>query len=289
MWEVICGRHPRGQRVRQIRAIRVLTTVLTVFGTASVLNAGVYSFQWERPEGFDGSAGPFLAKDDAGLLNSLTLSYDSDAQRLTFLAAFEASPSKSNKPFGLTMVLNNGPDATGSTNKYAILRFFTGDETRDPAISAFVSKGTVNKNNQWFHKRSDRIATSRSDPSWVNALSSVDSVAGRVVLFDIDVTAINGFTPTGGNPADWFGVGFDDKIGMWMNAYALDLPTNAGSAIQPIQSRQYGWLWGPRANVDSGLFSFNDHATAVSIPEPASLMLMMGGAVAVCRRGKRVA
>lgn len=287
MREVICGRCPRGQRVRQIRAVRGLTTVLAIFTTASALNAGVYSFQWDRPDGFDGSAGPFLANDSSGVLNNLTLSYDSDAQRLTFLAAFDAAPSKSNKPFGLTLVLNNGPDITGSTNEYAILRFLTGNESRNPVISAFVYDGSNQKGNQWFHKRADRIATSRNDASWVNAVSAVDAAAGRVIAFDINVSAINGFSPAGGNPADWFGVGFDDTIGLWLNSYTLNLPGVTGNAPLSGRSTQRGWLWGPRGNVDAGLFRFTDQASAISIPEPASLALMASGIVAICRRGKR--
>lgn len=290
MWEVICGRRPRGQRVRQIRALRGLTAVLViVLGTASAAKAGVYSFQWDRPDGFDGSAGPFLADDKAGLLNNLTLTYNSDAQRLTFLAAFDTAPGQNDKPFGLTLVLNNGPDTNGSTNEYAILRFLTGNESRNPVISAFVYNGTNQKSNQWFHKRADRIATSRNDASWVNAVSAVDSPTGRVIAFDIDVSAINGFTPTGGNPADWFGVGFDDTIGLWLNSYTLNLPGVTGNAPLSGRSWQRGWLWGPRGNVDAGLFRFTDQATAISIPEPASLALMAVGLGAVCRRGKHEA
>lgn len=290
MWEVICGRRPRGQRVRRIRAVRGLTLCLAIsLGTTSVVDADAFSFQWDRPDGFDGSAGPFQTDDGAGLLNNLTLSYDPDAQRLTFLAAFDAAPSQSNTPFGLTLVLNNGPDITGSTNEYAILRFLTGNESRNPVISAFVYNGSTQRANQWFHRRADRIATSRNDASWVNAVSAVDSVAGRVIAFDIDVSAINGFTPAGGNPADWFGVGFDETIGLWLNSYTLNLPGVTGNAPLSGRSTQRGWLWGPRGNVDAGLFRFNDQSTSVNIPEPASLALMTLGMGAVCRRANRKA
>ncbi len=286
MWEVIGGRRPRGQRVRQIRAVRGLTVVLTLLAAVSAVDAGVFSFQWDRPDGFDGTAGPFQTDDDAGLLNNLTLSYDSNAQRLTFLAAFDAAPSQSNKPFGLTLVLNNGPDITGSTNEYAILRFLTGNESRNPVISAFAYNGSTQRGNQWFHRRADRIATSRNDASWVNAVSAVDSAAGRVIAFDIDVSAINGFAPPGGDPADWFGVGFDETIGLWLNSYTLNLPGVTGNAPLSGRSTQRGWLWGPRGNVDAGLFRFNDQPTTVNIPEPASLALMALGMGTICRRAK---
>lgn len=284
-------------RYRRARGLFLAAATLTTTGLlgTGAAQADVYSFQWDRPPGFDGLAGPIFADDSAGALNSLTLSYDSDDERLTLLAAFAPEPGSGNLPDGFSLVLNNGPSAVGEPGRYAVLHFRAAHESQDPILSAFVYNGAGKDGaSRSYRGRPDRIISSRRDSDWVHWASVVDGPGGRVLSFDIDVSTINSHVPRHGDPADWFGIGFDDTIGMWMTPYARQWPGHPDHNPFGMDDPRWwmgGWRWGRGFGpfVDQGSFDFADLSANrnVNIPAPATLGLIGLGGIALMSRDRR--
>lgn len=274
MWESVSGRRSRRVRVRCFCWLRGLITSLSVVTCSATLSsAAVFQFHWDRPPGFDGTAGPFFADDDAGILNSLALTYDADAQHLTFLAVFVESED-GNLPVVIRMIINDGPLPSGNAGEFALLKVSARGDDRDPVLKAYTYGGPPG------HRQ--RIVSSQSDDTWINSASVNDVNDTRVFAFDIDVSQINSFEPAHGVSTDWFGIGFDDMIGMWMRTYAWEWPRHSVSGSDhPGLGPYRGW-----PHLERGYFDFANQPSdnTPNIPEPASAALFTFGLTTLYRR-----
>jgi hypothetical protein len=259
--------------------------------------ADVFGFQWDRPAVFDGTVGPVWVSDEAGVVSSVTSEFDTDTQQLTFLAAFEPEPGTGQLPVGFFLVINDGPDPKGIDGEYAIL-YFDAVTGVNPILTAYAYNGE-NGADSFFdgaepagNQAPDPIISSLNDSSWVTAATSVDTPGGRVLSFSIDTTALNAHSPAYGPDADWFGMGFDETIGIWLHPYSLLNPGYGGDGFLLPDASGDSWLsWHDYDDLGEqfhGWFDVTNEPTETpDIPEPATLALLGLGTAALTGRGRR--
>jgi PEP-CTERM motif len=290
----ICAMRSRYRRARGLFLTAATLITTGMLGTG-VAQANVYSFQWDRPPGFDGSAGPIFANGEAGVITSVTSEYDSDSQTLSFVAAFEPEPGTGQLPVGFFLVINNGPLPIGVDGEYAILYFDAITDTT-PILTAYAYNGE-NGADSFFdgaavpgNQAPDPILSSLNDPSWVNSASSVNTPGGRVVSFSINTSAINGHSPSYGTDAAWKGIGFDDTLGIWFHPYSQLNPAYGTDGFLLPDPSGISWLqWGQYPDLGEqfhGWYDATNLSTDVNIPEPATLGLIGLGAAALLGRDR---
>lgn len=286
----------RNMRVRVfLSAFAGALTTTAVLGTGDA-QAALYGYHWDRPPGFDGTSEPIYVSDEAGFITSITAEYDSDTQQLTFLAAFEPEEGTGQLPVGFFLVVNNGPDPKGIDGEYAIL-YFDAISSANPVLTAYAYNGE-NGADSFFdgqlavgNQTPDPIISSLNDPSFVIAANSVDGVGGRVLSFTIDAAALNAHSPMYGNDADWFGMGFDDTIGVWLHTYSYLHPAYGADGFLLPLANGTSWLhWSQYPDLGEqfhGWFDATPQQTNTDIPEPATLGLMALGLAVLNTRGRR--
>jgi len=292
----ICGLWSLSLRARVSGLTAATLTTLALLGGATAAQASVYNFQWDRPPGFDGSAGPIFTNTEAGVVTSVTTTYDSGSQTLSFLAAFEPEPGTGQLPVGFFLVLNNGPLPIGTDGKYAILYFDAITDTA-PILTAYAYNGE-NGADSFFDgaavpgdQAPDPILSSLNDPTWVSAAASMNTPSGRVLSFTLDTSAINLHSPLYGTDPGWEGLGFDENIGIWFHPYAQLNPTYGSDGFLLPDPTGASWLqWGQYPDLGEqfhGWFDASDQPTEVDIPEPASLALIGLSGAALMSRDRR--
>jgi hypothetical protein len=291
-----CASWARRLRVHASGLTVASLTTMAFLGAAPATQAAVYNFQWDRPPGFDGSIGPIFTSPEAGVVTSVTTTYDSDNQTLSFVTAFEPEPGTGQLPEGFFLVLNNGPMPVGVDGEYAIL-YFDAVTGASPILTAYAYNGE-NGADSFFdgaavpgNQAPDPILSSLNDASWVNSASSVDTPSGRVLSFSIDTSAINGHSPLYGTDPDWNGIGFDANIGIWLHPYSQLNPAYGNDGFLLPDPSGIGWLqWGQYDDLGEqfhGWFDASDQYSDVNIPEPASLGLFVASLTVLASRRRR--
>lgn len=255
---------------------RTLTTtmlaMLTAAATTGVARADLYTWDWTTAS-TDGSNLGYDSR--GGAINSIHGEFDTTSQSLKWLVNY--ADTSRNDTEGFTLALNNGPNPKGHSGELALLYF---DASRsNPVLTAYGYNGqnsttTYYDGSDHFGTQTpDLIASSRSGPSWVSNLVDRRETDGSITLgFEIDASVINNHTPMHPGPgglSDWFGIGFDNHLGIWMHSFR-DLSTEYYSNyLTKWNARCEGWLDG------------SDFST---VPEPGTVGLLALGGLALIRR-----
>lgn len=258
----------------------LLRTVLVglALAAAPAAMAGTYTWDWHR-----GDAGSYGISDAGGKWESISASFDTSTNHLTWSTTFSNQITD-----GFTLALNDGPNPKGHAGELALL-YFDARNHGDIKMTAYAyngqnllnsfqdGNGNVNGN-----QAADKIHGTL-DSSWIISKSVVDAAGKRTMSFTIDATTINSHVPLYPDiNDDWFGMGFGEKLGLWFHTIkGLDASYGADGYLTQFKKGRYG---------KEGYFDGTNFCTTqvvVPLPAPVALGLAgLGGVAVMIRRRK---
>lgn len=238
-----------------VSTVRYLVVVLV---TASWLLGGeALATVWK----FDCvEAGTCPHSNGAGQMTSSTFLFDDQSLDFNWQATFEPTTLGGPTPDGFWMVMGNGPEPIKpdpfTTPPYSIpgLAIIYGDGSSRTAY-AYVYSADTGKNS-W------------DDPgilidTFANSLKFTDLGGGTVGLdFAINVASINSYSAD----SDWQGLFYQETIGFWVAALS-------GTTFEFENGEIFAFSYTGRTSYDRT----DRTTTEVSVPEPASVALLLAG------------
>lgn len=211
---------------------------------------------------------------DGGRINNIKTTFNDVTNRMTFEVNLGATAS-GGRTDGFWLAINDGPNPKGHAGELGLL-YFDAFGPGGPVLTAYNYNG-FNGDTSYYDgspasgiQAPDKIASSLKTPGFVNSLTFVNNANGtRTLGFDIDATVINNHTPLYPGSSPWTGIGFDNKIGMWLHT-VNNLTTSYGTDgyLKNWSYTEQGWF---------------DASNKDAVPEPAT-MVVLGGAVAMALR-----
>ena len=205
---------------------------------AGIADAGsVYSFDLTRrgnkmvdQNGDRVSAG---LNDNAGKIKSISGSFDTDAQTLSWSTTVRKR--RGNSFDGFWLVINGGggtPGALGQIGKLGMIYFDI--HAKDLTVYEYTRRGTRS------YRNGEMLASTRLDDSFVKSMDVTNTRNSRTASFMIDVAGIN--AAMGG---DWMGLAFGEQAGVWMQTYDHGSPGiryNQDGSIRKWDFCEHGWF-----------------------------------------------
>ena len=186
----------------------------------------------------------------AGNFESIFAEYDTGNQLLSWESTLSAN--NGNLYDGFWLVLSGGPNPKRHSQEFAILY----GDTMNNRLTAYTYTGQNNANS---YNTEEHIV------SYMGALDVTDNGDQRTIGFSgLDISAINGHSPSSPGPLGWNGAAFGPEIGIWYHPVVLSGPV-LYNGDGSIQSNSFGYAL--QSWYDRG---FRD---TVEVPEPAGLAL----------------
>lgn len=222
-----------------------------------------------------------------GTIERINASFDTSSKQLTWNVQFAPSPGSSAlNTQGFWLVINNGPNPKNNPGELAIFYFDASAVGQTPKLSVYGYNGK-NAADSWIdgnpavagNQPGDLIKGSKQT-GYIQSISSVDvNVPGlgmrRVMSMTIDATDIINHSPlypVAGT--DWYGTGFDQKIGVWFHpvrTFSAAYDPGATGQIKQLSLGTSGWL-------------DTDNLQTTVIPTPGAAGLLVAGAGLLARR-----
>ncbi len=218
--------------------------------------------------------------DSAGRFDSAFATYRPSDQKFSFNLTMDAQAGTDKKVNGYWLAISNGPNPKGIAGELAM--FYFDASGAQPVLTSYGYNG-VNGSNSYQDgspadgiQAPDKIASSLTNSNFVNGIGVSDLGNGRQEFaFAINGSVINSYKPTNGNPADWKGVAFTDKMGIWLHPVLDgDFQYNPDGFLKSFNYSQNGWMDG-------------NNLQAECVPEPASITAVFAGIAALAKRRKR--
>lgn len=216
---------------------------------------------------------------NGGSVKNISSKFNDVSEKLVFEATFGNS-SNGSLPDGYWLVLNDGPNPKGTSDELAIFYFDTGVTNDGVAkLTAYAYNG-VNGNSSFKDgsgasgtQAPDKIASSLTTSNFVNQLKVTNNANGtRTMKFDINAALINNHDPKYGPASNWFGTGFDNKVGIWFHPVdGLDARYGTDGFLTKFDFSAQGWV---------------DGSNLEAVPEPFTMAGLALVALAARRRKK---
>lgn len=231
----------------------------------------VYDWSWQP-----GDPGNYSYSNGGGNIEKIQARYHKGANALRWSTTF--ADQRTN---GYTLAVNKGPEPKGHGGELALL-FLDITDLSNPCLTAYTYNGK-NLIDSWRDgdgaqdgdQEADFIVSSQMRSDWIKTLEVNDHGGKRTITFEIDASVLNQHDPRYGNGDDWYGMGFEEQIGLWFHTFE-DLETSYdGGSID-------GWGYTDQSFVDgSGLNS-------VVVPLPPAAMIGLAGLGGVALAGRIV-
>lgn len=245
-------------------------TVAAAFAVVGVAQAEVRVWDW--------AAGDSGVSNNGGVFESIHAEYNTSNERLMWAITFSNQVTD-----GYTLALNDGPNPKGHAGELGLV-YFDATDISNVRVTTYAYNG---QNTQLSYvDGSPAVGTQAPDvvfasgagrdrhPSVIQATAQ-DAGGKRVLTLEMDASFVNDHVPTYPGPGgvdDWFGIGFGEKLGVWLHPVKnLSTAYNDDGSLSHWGGSQ-GWLDG--SNFDT-------------VPTPGALaILAVGGGLVSRRRGK---
>ena len=212
----------------------------------------------------DRDNGNLYTNNAAGVFQEISASYNDNSDQFSWSSTFSATQNGST-PNGGWLVVTDGPNPKGQ-NGHAIFYI----DGISGALTAYSYSG-ANSSNSW--------RTEQFLDSWEDAVQLTTEANGEKTLsFSIDATEIN----NANLGADWEGVQFNDKIGVWFHTLDdLDIDYNYDDQGEITGISNFSYGDGAHGWYDTG------HRAAEAVPEPSIGLLAFAAAGLMVKRSRR--
>ncbi len=242
--------------------ILALAAAAVATGTTTA-SAQTYIFDWE--------AGDSPVNNAGGEFKSVTGSYNATTNLFTWDITFNDQITD-----GYTLAVSPGPNPKGQSGELALI-YFDGTNIAAPEVTVYAYNGQ-NTQLSWADgsdaagiQSPDKIISSQGINSGDILSASVTDAGGmRTLSLEMDATNLQNHLPKWPGGADWTGVEFGDKIGVWLHPTAwLHTEYGVDGFLNAWSPETQGWL---------------DGANFHTVPAPAGSLALGGLGLLAARR-----
>lgn len=270
--------------MRDARCVIVVSLLAGLLGQQA--QADLYDWTWDRPDQdyIDAhTVGPNRytipngeVNDSAGIISSLSASYDSFSRIFSWSATFAGQPDGSgyHRTNGFWLAVSPGPMPNGTGQGQLAQIFFDGSGD-DPALTGYAYNGLGNGTSFFDGSHDDGIQppdpifSSFNDPGMILDIFNTENPDGSITLgFEIDAALVQDHSPAYPGSGPWTGVSFGELIGVWTHPFTRLQTSYEDGYLTDFTFARHGW-W---------------DAADQEVPAPAPLALIAAGLLAGSRR-----